>query len=88
MSILLNIVNNQYRDKGGKKMQIEYRAFGKNKIAMIWLTNEDQNDETLEIVDNTIKELSEKKYKVAVFYSGKDDLCEQTKKLLVKNLSA
>ena len=69
-------------------MQVEYKVFGKNKIAMIWLKNEDQNDETLEIVDKTVKELSEKKYKVAVFYSGNDDLCEQTKKLLVNNLSA
>lgn len=59
-----------------------------SKIVEIWLNHKDQNDEQL---NAKLKQLyaayNTKKYKVAVFKSGRRNLCELTSQLLLCNRS-
>lgn len=65
---------------------MEINVFEDSKIVEIWLNHKDQNDEQL---NADLKQLyavyNTKKYKVAVFKSGKGDLCELTSQLLLCN---
>lgn len=56
------------------------------KFIMIWLTHEDQNNAEIKKEIENITAAYSQKYKVAVFYSGEEDLFECTEKLLLKNL--
>ena len=68
-------------------MKIDYREFGKKKIASIWLTNEEQQTETARV--NALTEsLSQEGYITVIYRSGSKDLETYTKGLLRQNLSA
>ena len=57
-----------------------------SKIVEIWLNHIDQNDEELnEKLKLLFADYSNRKYTVAVFKSGKEDLYEQTSQLLLHN---
>lgn len=56
-------------------------------IVEIWLTNQEQEDESVsEFVQSTAEKYSDKKYKVAVFKSGAHDLYDCTEGLIKHNL--
>ena len=56
------------------------------KIVEVWLTNEEQRDQTLRKKLNPIyQQYKEQKYTVAVFLSGGRDLAEETGALLRHN---
>ena len=56
------------------------------KIVEVWLTNEEQQDQTLKEKLNPIyQQYKEQKYTVAVFLSGHRDLAEETGALLRRN---
>ena len=56
-------------------------------IVEIWLTNQEQEDESVsEFVQSTAEKYSDKKYKVAVFKSGDHDLYDCTEGLIKHNL--
>lgn len=58
----------------------------KKKLAVIWLTNADQADqEQQEELRSLYQEYSAKKYTVAVFRSGQEDLVPLTSHLLSHN---
>lgn len=64
------------------KMQVNHQ----NKIVEVWLTNNEQQDAALmEGLQAHYQQYKEKKYKVAVFYSGKRDLTDLTEELLLHN---
>ena len=58
----------------------------KEKLALYWLSNEENEDKEFR---NSLKpqyrEWKNKGYKVAGFLSGKDDIVESTKELLIHN---
>lgn len=58
----------------------------KEKLALYWLSNEEKEDKEFR---NSLKpqyrEWKNKGYKVACFLSGKDDIVESTKELLIHN---
>lgn len=57
------------------------------KLVEIWLSHEDQeNQEVLEKVQDTIQQYRETKYKTAVYYSGSKDLLTCTEGLLRNNI--
>ena len=65
-------------------MQIQINK--KIKCVSVWLTNEEsQNAEIQERLNNIYAEYKNTKYKVAVFYSGKRNLYEQTEGLIKHN---
>ena len=52
----------------------------------IWLSREDQtNQDVQERLRNIYRRCKEEKYTVAVFYSGQQDLAEETSALLLYN---
>lgn len=56
-------------------------------IVEIWLTNQEQEDESVsKFVQSTAEKYSDKKYKVAVFRSGDHDLYDCTEGLIEHNL--
>ena len=56
------------------------------KIVEVWLTNEEQQDQTLRKKLNPIyQQYKEQKYTIAVFLSGHRDLAEETSALLCRN---
>lgn len=56
------------------------------KIVEVWLTNQEKQDETLrEQLKNFYQQYREKKYIVAVYMSGEQDLMEETSALLSYN---
>lgn len=57
-----------------------------SKIVEIWLNHSDQNDPRLsENLRPLFADYNSRKYTVAVFLSGKEDLYEQTRPLLLHN---
>ena len=57
-----------------------------SKIVEIWLDHRDQNDLQLSAkLRPLFADYNGKKYAVAVFQSGKEDLYEQTRQLLLHN---
>ena len=67
-------------------MKIDYRKFGRKKLASIWLTNEEQQKETAQVKALTEK-LSQEGYITVIYRSGSKDLETYTKGLLRQNLS-
>ena len=58
----------------------------KKKLAVIWLTNDDQTDQgQQEKLRSLYREYGAKKYTVAVFRSGQEDLLPLTSHLLCHN---
>lgn len=56
------------------------------KIVEVWLTNQEKQDETLrEQLKNLYQRCKGKKYFVAVYMSGDQDLAEETSALLCHN---
>ncbi|MGN0402456.1 MAG: hypothetical protein ACI4HQ_09400 [Acetatifactor sp.] len=56
------------------------------RYACIWLTRADKTDSlVMEQMQHFIDEFKLKKYRVAIFESGEQDLVEKTKELLVHN---
>lgn len=56
------------------------------KYACIWLTRADKTDAlVMNQLQYFIDEFKQKKYRVAIFESGEQDLVERTKELLVHN---
>ncbi|MGM9537670.1 MAG: hypothetical protein ACI3VN_05000 [Candidatus Onthomonas sp.] len=56
------------------------------KIVEVWLTNEEQRDENLQArLKPLCQAYKEKKYTVAVFLSGSEDLTQRTSDLLCYN---
>lgn len=65
---------------------MERNVYKDSKIVEIWLDHNDQNDEQLnEKLERLYADYCNKKYTVAVFKSGKDDLYELTSQLLLYN---
>jgi hypothetical protein len=57
-----------------------------SKIATFWLTNAERNDtNVLAELKTQCSMLNDTKYTVAVFYSGRESLCELTEGLLLHN---
>ncbi len=53
----------------------------------VWMTNEDQQMyDCAELTHLLLKDTDPKKYKLVFFFSGKEDLCTNTEKLLIANL--
>lgn len=58
----------------------------KDKIAYYWLSKEEKEDKELrDSLNPAYKDWKEKGYKVCVFLSGKGDIVELTKELLIHN---
>lgn len=67
-------------------MCLEIHAHDDRKIIEIWLSHSEQADTALrEQLRAIYQEYSNKKYTVAVFQSGGQDLYEQTQQLLLYN---
>ena len=67
-------------------MEINYRKFGRKKMAAIWLTNEEQNTKTDELKALTDK-LKAENYLIVIYRSGSKDLATYTKGLIKQNLA-
>lgn len=66
--------------------QLEINDKDNSKIMEIWLTNEEQQDQTfMENLKPLYQQYRAKKYTVAVFLSGSRDLAEETGALLCYN---
>ena len=61
---------------------MEFNVNDKDKILEIWLSNSEKEDISLK---SLYKEYKEKKYTVAVFKSGNENLFSNTKELLLNN---
>lgn len=71
------------RGERSREKQLEINVRADRKIVEVWLTNEDQQDQTLKEKLNPIyQQYREQKYTVAVFLSGHQDLAEETVALL------
>lgn len=67
-------------------MRLEINVHDDRKIVEIWLDRSEQADTQLhETLRPLYQEYGGKKYTVAVFQSGKEDLYEQTQQLLLYN---
>ena len=65
---------------------MEFHVRDDEKIVEIWLSNEDQQDPMLKkSLKPLYQQYQEKKYFVAVFLSGTQDLTEETAALLCRN---
>lgn len=58
-------------------------VYNSQKYVEIWLSKSDFHANILETLKPLFKEYHEKKYRVAVFESGTQDLFENTKDLLI-----
>lgn len=57
-----------------------------NKVVELWLTREERNDQPfLESLKPLCRQYQAQHYLVAVFYSGEEDLYQQTRDLLLYN---
>lgn len=64
------------------KMQVDHQK----QIVEVWLTNQERQDAVLmQSLQTQYQQYREKKYKVAVFYSGVRDLTGLTEELLLHN---
>lgn len=65
---------------------MEINAHEESKLVDIWLSHEDQaSQEIQERLQKIYRRCAEEKYTVAVFYSGQQDLAEETGALLRYN---
>lgn len=65
---------------------MELSVNNSGKYACIWLTRADKADVlVMNQLQYFIDEFKQKKYRVAIFESGEQDLVEKTKELLVQN---
>lgn len=65
---------------------MEVNIYEDKKIVAVWLTNAEQKDEYLrQQLGQIYKKYKEKKYKVAEFHSGSEDLHAYTRDLLLCN---
>ncbi len=65
---------------------MEINVFNKEKIVEIWLTTEEKQDKHLQTTLKTIfSSYKSKKYTVAVFISGEQNLLTNTISLLLNN---
>ena len=56
------------------------------KYAIVWMTNAEKADpKVMDSLQPLIEESKEKKYRLAIFESGEQDLVESTKDLLIHN---
>ena len=56
------------------------------KYAIVWMTNAEKADpKVMDSLQPLIAECKEKKYRLAIFESGEQDLVESTKDLLIHN---
>lgn len=56
------------------------------KYALVWLTNAEKADpQVMDSLQPLIEECKEKKYRLAIFESGEQDLLEKTTDLLIHN---
>ena len=66
--------------------QLEINYHKESKLMDIWLSREDQSSQDMqERLRSIYRRCAEKKYTVAVFYSGQQDLVEETSTLLRYN---
>ena len=66
-------------------MSIEYKAYGKTKLAAVWLTNQDQKEG---LSDEAINRLISQRFKVVICRSGKEELSKGTEQLIKQNCKA
>ncbi|MBP1538100.1 MAG: hypothetical protein ILA17_09535 [Ruminococcus sp.] len=66
-------------------MSIEYKAYGKTKLAVVWLTNQDQKEG---LSDEAINRLISQRFKVVICRSGKEELSKGTEQLIKQNCKA
>ena len=66
-------------------MSIDYKAYGKIKLAVVWLTNQDQKEGLSEAA---INRLIAQQYKVVICRSGKEELSKGTEQLIKQNCKA
>lgn len=66
-------------------MSIEYKAYGKTKLAVVWLTNQDQKEG---LSDEAINQLISQQFKVVICRSGKEELSKGTEQLIKQNCKA
>ncbi|WP_297871134.1 hypothetical protein [uncultured Oscillibacter sp.] len=65
---------------------MEINTHRESKLVDIWLSHEDQSSQDVqERLQNIYRRFAEEKYTVAVFYSGRQDLAEETGALLRYN---
>ena len=65
---------------------MEINSNKESKLVDIWLSHEDQSSQDVqERLQNIYRRCAEEKYTVAVFYSGRQDLAEETGALLRYN---
>ena len=65
---------------------MEINPHKESKLVDIWLSHEDQSSQDIqERLQNIYRRCLEEKYTVAVFYSGRQDLAEETGALLRYN---
>lgn len=66
--------------------QLEINSYKESKLVDIWLSREDQFSQDIqERLQSIYRRCAEEKYTVAVFYSGQQDLVEETSALLRYN---
>ena len=66
--------------------QLEINTHKESKLVDIWLSHEDQSSQDIQKrLQNIYRRCAEEKYTVAVFYSGQQDLAEETSALLRYN---
>lgn len=66
-------------------MSIDYKAYGKIKLAVVWLTNQDQKEG---LSDEAINWLISQRFKVVICRSGKEELSKGTEQLIKQNCKA
>ena len=65
---------------------MEINSHKESKLVDVWLSREDQTSQDVqERLRNIYRRCKEEKYTVAVFYSGQQDLAEETSALLLYN---
>ena len=67
-------------------LQLEINPHKESKLVDVWLSREDQTSQDVqERLRNIYRRCKEEKYTGAVFYSGQQDLAEETSALLLYN---
>ena len=70
--------------KGGQSMEVDVHA--DQRLVCIWLTHADEKNLAVQRRLPTLyRQYQAKKYKVAVFHTGNDDLLDLTRSLLLDN---
>ncbi len=70
--------------KGGQSMEVDVHA--DQRLVCIWLTHADEKNQAVQRrLPPLYRQYQAKKYKVAVFHTGNDDLLDLTRSLLLDN---